>query len=31
MKDMRSLAAASLVFGGFVTIGIWAAWSTVLF
>jgi hypothetical protein len=30
MKDMRWLVAASLLFGGFVAMGIWAAWSTLL-
>jgi hypothetical protein len=30
MKDMRSLVAAILMFAGFVALGVWAAWSTLL-
>jgi hypothetical protein len=30
MKDMRSFVAASLVFAGFVALGVWTDWHTLL-
>ena len=30
MKDMRALVTAILVFTGFVALGVWATWPTVL-
>jgi hypothetical protein len=30
MKDMRSLVAASLLFAGFVALGVWSAWHALL-
>ena len=30
MKDMRSLIAATLLFVGFVALGVWTAWHALL-
>ena len=30
MKDMRSFVSTSLVFAGFVALGVWTAWHTLL-